>query len=316
MTPDRSKLDLEDSDAIASYVVAQDVAPNSKMTVTYQKDSKGKEYSNLVDQMTYKKITLTLKKVNPIPEEEPIQIAPSESLPVTTAAPAQTKFEGKMQTSRDFKYIVQSDDTAVIVGYTGKGSSVSIPSDLDGHGVSGIGPSVFENHSEITTVVMWADPYFISERAFMGCTKLKDISISSDCTSIGDSAFEGCTKLSSAILWGDPNIGNRAFYGCTSLKEISIGNDTETIGKSAFEGCTALKSVIIWGGTNIGNRAFYGCTAIKELSIDRDTEYIGDYAFYGCSSLKEVTIWGKDTRIGTEAFGNCPKLTDFTQLTW
>lgn len=313
ITPDRSVVDIDDIEALATWIVVdQDVEPNSVMTVTYQKNSKGEEYANLIESVTYKKITLTLQQVNPIPEPEP-PAALGPDLPATTAAPVTSRFEGATQNYRDFSYIVQSDDTAVIVGYSGNSSSVSIPSDMNGHGVSGIGPSVFENHTEIASVAMWADATFIGERAFMGCTKLKDISISSDCTSIGASAFEGCTKLQSAALWGDPEIGDRAFYGCTSLKEISIGSDTELIGVSAFEGCTDLKTVIIWGGTNISDRAFCGCTSIKELNIDSDTEYIGDYAFYGCTSLKEVTIWGSGTRIGTEAFGNCPKLNKINQ---
>ncbi len=314
ITPDRSVVELDDVDELAKYmVVEQDVAPNSVLAVTYKKDSKGKEYDNLIDTMSYKKITLTLQKINPIPEEEQAQTTESEDLPITTAAPVVSRYDGSTRNYRDFQYVLQDDDTAVIIAYTGSGSSVSIPSDLDGHGVAGIGPSVFENHSEITSIAMWADPYFIGDRAFMGCTKLKEISISSDCTSIGASAFEGCIKLKSALLWGDPEIGSRAFYGCTSLKEISIGSDTELIGESAFEGCTSLSSVLIWGGTNIGNRAFYGCTSIKEISIDSDTEYVGDYAFYGCTNLKEVIIWGNNTKIGTEAFGNCPKLKEINQ---
>lgn len=313
ITPDRSVVDIDDIDALATWmVVEQDVEPNSVMTVTYQRNSKGEEYSNLVESVTYRKITLTLQQVNPIPEPEPPAALESD-LPATTAAPVTSRFEGTTQNYRDFSYIIQSDDTAVIVGYSGNSSSVSIPSDMNGHDVSGIGPSVFENHTEITSVAMWADPTFIGERAFMGCTKLKDISISSDCTSIGTSAFEGCTKLQSAILWGDPEIGDRAFYACTSLKEISIGSDTKLIGVSAFEGCTGLKSVLLWGDTNISNRAFSGCTSLKEISIGSETEYIGDYAFYGCTSLKDVTLWGSDTRIGKDAFGNCPKLDKINQ---
>lgn len=316
-TPDGSKLDIEDTDVLASYIVVkQDVAPNSAMKVTYQKDSKGKEYSNLIAFQSYEKITLTLKKINKIPEAQPVVVAANPDIPTTTAAPTEMHFDGPTHKYRDFKYVIQEDDSAVIVEYTGKDSSVSIPSDFDGHTVSGIGPSVFEGHTEITSIVMWADLTFIGDRAFMGCTKLKDISISSNCTTIGASAFEGCTKLSTVILWGGPEIGNRAFYGCTSLKDISISSDISLIGESAFEGCTSLKSAIIWGGTNISARAFYGCTSLKEMNIDSDTEFIGDYAFYGCTSLMSVIVWGSDTKIGTEAFGNCPALKEITQFSW
>ena len=313
LTPDRSVIDIDDDEQLASYVVVkQDVDPNTEINYTYRKDSKGVEYENLIDRQNIETITLTLKEVSLIPEKEPMNITTGNELPATTAAPVTTKYSGATHSSRDFTYIVQDGD-AIIVGYTGKGSSVSIPSDLDGHDIIGIGPSVFENHTEISDIVMWADPEFIDERAFMGCTKLKEISISNECERIGASAFEGCTKLKSAVLWGDPEIGARAFFGCTSLKEMSIGNDTTLIGESAFEGCTSMKSLVIWGGANIEKRAFYGCTSIKELSIDADTEYIGDYAFYGCTSLKDVTIWGHDTTIGVESFGNCPKLDEVNQ---
>lgn len=313
VTPDRSVVDIDDEEQLATYVVtAQDIAPNSEMRLAYQKDSKGVEYANLVDSSSYKKIKLTLQKANLIPVEVP-ELSSSDDVPKSTAVPITANYEGTTHTSSDFTYIVQSDDAAVIVAYIGKGSSVSIPSDLDGHEVRGIGISAFENHSEISSITMWADPVFIDARAFMGCSKLKEISISSSVETIGDSAFEGCTKLSSALLWGDPDIGARAFYQCANLREISIGSSTEFIGESAFEGCTSLKSVLIWGSTNIGKSAFRDCSSLKEISINSDTESIGDYAFYGCSSLKEAIIWGSDTNLGNEAFGNCPKLVEVTQ---
>ena len=352
LTPDRSVIDLEDIDQLKQYiVVSQDVKPNTKIKITFRKDSKGKEYDNLVDSSSVSKITLTLKKINTLPEATPIPVAINTV--TTTAAPAKVTYTGQTYKSREFTYVLDSNGNAIITGYTGTGKTASVPSDLDGHDIGGIGASAFEGHSELTDILLWGDPSFIGERAFMGCTKLKDISLPNECEEIGASAFENCTSLTSVIMWGDPEIGDRAFYGCSSLKdisigndtkrigvsafegctklssvlmwgdpeisaraffgcsslkEISIGNDTEIIGESAFEGCTSMKSVLLWGDPNIEARAFYGCTALKEISIGYNTEYIGDYAFYGCTSLKEVTLWGSKTRIGTEAFGNCPSL--------
>lgn len=47
---------------------------------------------------------------------------------------------------------------------------------------------------------------------------------------------------------------------------------------------------------------------MEEVSISSGTEYIGDYAFEGCSSLENVIMWGRSTKIGKNAFANCPKL--------
>ena len=62
---DGAYLDPQDYDLLKQYVVTrQDVPPNSQMKLTYMKDSKGNEYSNLVDTQTYKSITLYVHRLN------------------------------------------------------------------------------------------------------------------------------------------------------------------------------------------------------------------------------------------------------------
>lgn len=176
-----------------------------------------------------------------------------------------------------------------------------------------IGDSVFEGCSSLESVIIWGDLERISDCAFKDCVELNDISIPSSAQSIGKSAFEGCANLDSVILWGDPEIGEAAFRGCVSLDDISISSGTALIGDYAFEGCTSLDSVILWGDTNIGVAAFRGCTSLEEISISSGTEFVGDNAFEGCTSLENVIFWGHDTKIGKDAFKDCPKL-DLSRL--
>ncbi len=62
---DGAYLDPQDYDLLKQYVVTrQDVLPNSQMKLTYMKDSKGNEYSNLVDTQTYQSITLYVHRLN------------------------------------------------------------------------------------------------------------------------------------------------------------------------------------------------------------------------------------------------------------
>ncbi len=62
---DGAYLDPQDYDLLKQYVVTrQDVPPNSQMKLTYMKDSKGNEYSNLVDTQTYQSITLYVHRLN------------------------------------------------------------------------------------------------------------------------------------------------------------------------------------------------------------------------------------------------------------
>lgn len=129
--------------------------------------------------------------------------------------------------------------------------------------------------------------------------------------SIGDSAFKDCTTLESVLFWADiESIGDYAFAGCTALKSISIPNETTQIGDHAFDGCTNLSHLIIWGSPNIGEYAFTGCTSITSVSIDTETKKIGAHAFDGCTNLSSAIIWGDDTKVGKDAFANCPNLTD------
>jgi len=172
-----------------------------------------------------------------------------------------------------------------------------------------IGESAFEGCTNLKTVIMWGEPTSIEKNTFKGCTRLSDISLPSSVTYIGESAFENCENMDTVIIWGDiTSIGKKAFKGCISLDDVSIPSSTELIEESAFEGCTDLETVILWGDTNIGNSAFRGCISLEEISISSGTEYIGDYAFEGCEGLENVIMWGRSTKIGKDAFAQCPNL--------
>lgn len=94
---DGSYIDPSNTDQLKQYVVTgQDVTPNSEMKLIYSRNSKGEEYSNLVDSQTYNKITLYVHKIEgasdtmPTPaddEEESITPEPTLAPPLVTAAP-------------------------------------------------------------------------------------------------------------------------------------------------------------------------------------------------------------------------------------
>ncbi len=362
---DGAFLDPENIDILKQYVVtAQDVAPNSEMKLIFRKDSKGNEYSNLIDSQTYQSITLYVHKLDLVyPEsisttkeaEEPSVTA--EKAVATESPAASTVADGTVLSDRDVKYRLMSDGNVEICGYTKAQSSITIPSEIDGRKVTKIADGAFENCTALKNLLNWADLTYIGANAFKGCTGLKDISIPGETTFIGESAFEGCSNLKTVILWGNPtsiekntfkncskltdfslpssvtyiaesafencsnmstviiwgditSIGKNAFKNCSSLDDVSIPSSCKVIEESAFEGCSDLDTIILWGDTNIGNSAFRGCANLEEISISSGTEYIGDYAFEGCKNLETVIMWGRSTKIGKNAFANCPKLSN------
>ena len=181
--------------------------------------------------------------------------------------------------------------------------------------------------------------------AFLGCSNLTSIDISSSVKNIGQGAFAYCSSLTSLII---PNsvtsIDLMAFEGCSSLTSVTIPNSVTTIGHGAFEFCTSLTNVTIGNSvTRIGEFAFYKCSnlnkvvisdlsswcnisfgdnpllyahhlylneeEIKDLAIPNSVTSIGSGAFLNCSTLTSVTIPPSVTSIGSNAFKGCDGLT-------
>lgn len=153
----------------------------------------------------------------------------------------------------------------------------------------------------------------IPNRAFYGCTNLKDLSLGDKVTAIGSSAFADCKSIENLVI---PNavtsIGETAFSGCTGLTSVKIGNGTTSIGQSAFSGCTGLVSVKMGsGGSTIDQYAFSGCSVLNELTIGTQVKDIKDNAFENCMALQEVTIPKSVTSIGNYVFSGCEGLIKF-----
>ena len=314
ITDDGSYVDPSDDNALQSYVVtSQNVAPNTELKYTFDKDSQGVEYENLVDTQNIEEIELCVKKLPNTATAKPAETKKEDTEKEENKTPTTTNNQsdvsaGETGTEKNFTYTVLGKNAVEITKYTGTEDTVTIPSEIDGKDVTNIGKSAFENCTTVKKISIWAEIEVIDDSAFKGCTSLKEISIPYETETIGKSAFENCTSLEEVTLWTTETIGDGAFKNCTSLKEISIPYETETIGKSAFENCTSLEEVTLWATKTIGESAFKGCTSLKKVTIPYEAESIGSYAFYGCTSLEEAVIWNSDTELGTDAFGNCPNL--------
>ncbi len=151
---------------------------------------------------------------------------------------------------------------------------------LDGtysaHMVTSLTAGVFQNNTEIETVIL---PIYITE--------------------IPESAFEGCVNLKRVIAYGVTKIGKNAFKGCTSLgvtigengetiiNPFAIDNKIEFIGETAFDGVpeiavmardsSIVDAVIVSGAKKITldlskiNDIYNN----KKISIPASIEYFG-----------------------------------------
>ena len=138
----------------------------------------------------------------------------------------------------------------------------------------------------------------IEDRAFKGCSRLKNIVIPISVKEIGYDAFCGCKGLESIIV----EEGNRKYdsrNNCNALIESS----TNTL----MVGCN--NTIIPNSVVGIGEGAFRGCSGLTSLTIPNLVTEIGEAAFSGCSGLTSVTIPSLVASIGYGAFEDCKRLT-------
>lgn len=161
------------------------------------------------------------------------------------------------------------DGTAVITGYIGFGGAVSLPAELDGLPVTGIGDAAFQN-----------------------CARLAGVTIPDSMRTVDDSAFESCVGLTNVLFGaGVTNIGAMAFACCSSLTNLTFPAQLAVIGDSAFLGCNALTNLALDTGlTDIGPEAFALCSSLTRVAIPRAIANIGSGAFSQCSSLSAITV--------------------------
>ena len=212
-------------------------------------------------------------------------------------------------------YELSKDRTyAIVTGYIGSSTSVTISSKYDGVPVKIIGDGAFES-----------------------CINIKILTIPDSVTSIGDEAFYGCTSLTSiTIPDGVTSIGNYAFYECLNLESVTIPDSVTSIGSSAFYNCSSLTSVYItdiaaWCTISLGyfsngalcsgiestplyyaENLYLNGELVTDLIIPDGVKYIGDLAFYKLTSLTSVTIPDSVTSIGDSSFYGCTSLTSVT----
>ncbi len=189
----------------------------------------------------------------------------------------------------------------------------------------------------------------IAGGAFLGCTKLTQVSVPGYLTEIGDYAFQACTSLkridvsSSNNTYSSDNgvlfnkdktellqapggltgkytipgkvfsVGQYAFMGCVNLTGIVIPDNVYAIYDGAFSYCESLTSISIGRNVDhIGESVFAGCTSLRSITIPDNINYIGPYMFSGCTALSNIDFPVSLFEIGEGAFAGCNALKTIT----
>lgn len=193
--------------------------------------------------------------------------------------------------------------------------------------VTEIGASVFQECTNLKSIVIPDGVTEIGTNAFQGCSNLVEVTFGSGVTRIGDSAFQSCVNLKSVTI--PKNItyfGINAFYNCSSLSVVDIedlaawcgntfaesaSNPLSNGGKLYINGIESTHITIPEEVSAINSFILEGCTNISNITISSGVKSINPYAFFYCVNLKSVTIPSSVTSIGELAFVGCSKLSTF-----
>ena len=202
-------------------------------------------------------------------------------------------------------------------------------------GIDTIYENTFYRCSSLKEVTNTSHICCIEDNAFGDCGSLPTLDISG-LKSIGGSAFSNCSNLGDIDLSKVERIGGSAFFGVNNdrFKTVDLSSLT-FLGCRAFQDCKSLRTVILGSGLKeIKELPFMYCNdpGIEEITISNEyqslslsnilgytngysykkitfaegVETIIDGACRDWQNLSSVTIAPSVTRIGREAFYNCP----------
>ncbi len=211
-----------------------------------------------------------------------------------------------VDTAYGVTYLLFNDNTASVIDFDNRHTTVEILSEINGCTVTKIAARAFYGSEEIEIITLPDSLMYIGKEAFYNCLYLKQINLPEGLKEIGANAFRNCDKLTSiTIPESITKIGDGVFYDCSELQSVTLPNSLTEISNNAFSNCVKLSAITIpTNVTVIGEGAFYNCCALTSIVIPESVTEIGAYAFQYCSALTSIVIPESVTTIGEWAFYN------------
>lgn len=212
--------------------------------------------------------------------------------------------------------------TVTITKYTGKESTVILPSTINSWPVTKIGEDALKDNTTITSVTIPDSVTEIGSNAFAGCTNLTSVNYAGDWSNLtiqsGNPAVEDAAKdaaneqLFDFAFTPDNTAVIVNNYKCKgTAADVTIpscykGKPVTMIDHAAFHNSAVTSVTIPDSVTSIHDSAFAYCSSLTNISIPNSVTAIGSFAFDGCASLKSITLPSSLRTIGNSAFAGCP----------
>jgi len=195
-----------------------------------------------------------------------------------------------------------------IVGYQQDRKVLTLPEEINGRIVYGIGRYAFQRDPLLERVILPPSIGVLGYDSFFYCPSLKYIYLPKsvqtiEVTRLGDTPFRGCSALErievekeNSLLKSEGNCllskgGKKLIAGC---KNSILPSSVKSIERGAFSEITSLKKILIPEGVEtISRSVFYDCVSLNHVELPRSLHYIGEASFAFTYSLKEITYRGR-----------------------
>ncbi|MDO4867679.1 MAG: MBG domain-containing protein, partial [Clostridia bacterium] len=144
---------------------------------------------------------------DPVKEATPdMEYAFESWTPAIVAATADAEYTAvftgtvRQYTSGDYTYTLNAEGEATIIAWTGSAAELTVPQQLDGCAVVGIGPGAFASKGQLTRLDLPAGLRTIADNAFSGCPALETLLVPDSVEAIGADTLKDDAALKNFVL--------------------------------------------------------------------------------------------------------------------
>ena len=209
--------------------------------------------------------------------------------------------------------------TVTITKYTGKESTVILPSTISSWPVTKIGEDALKDNTTVTSVTIPDSVTEIGANAFAGCTNLTSVNYAGDWSNLTiQSGNPAVQDAANAQLFDFKFTPDNTAVIVTRYKgtaaDVTIPSrykdkPVTMIDHAAFFNSVVTSVTIPDSVTSIDDNAFGFCSQLTNISIPNSVTYIGFSAFAHCTSLKSITLPSSLSSISEALFSGCSQLT-------
>ncbi len=166
-----------------------------------------------------------------------------------------------------------------------------------------VGKGAFSSCTKLRQITFSSNLEVISEEAFLNSAMLSSVSLPDSVYEIGKGAFEKTALRCFVVPRQVDSVSSRCFMDDRNLESVVLHEDMKRIGILAFAGCSNLRSLDLPQGIEEVEEGCFMSSGLRSLYLPRSIRTIGEGALQSCSFLEKIFYDGRDEDFRKIRFG-------------